>query len=90
VQANHGVDLTDLEAAVAADPDDAAARVELGQALAANGEYEPALDHLLEAVRAGGDQREAARQAMVDVFGLLGPTHPLTATYRRALANALF
>ena len=90
VQANHGVDLSDLEARVVADPGDDAARVDLGQALAANGEYEPALDHLLEAVRTGGEHREAARQAMVDVFGLLGPSHPLTASYRRALANALF
>jgi len=90
VQANHGVDLSDLEARVVADPGDDAARVDLGQALAANGEYEPALDHLLEAVRTGGEHREAARQAMVDVFGLVGPSHPLTASYRRALANALF
>jgi len=26
---------------------------------------------------------------MVDVFGVLGIAHPLTLTYRRALANAL-
>jgi len=83
-------DLDDLDARLAADPDDEAVRFELGQVLAARGEYEPALDHLLAAVKAGGVYRERARQAMVDVFGMLGDDHPTTATYRRALASALF
>ena len=52
--------------------------------------YLPALDHLLEVVREGGEHRNEGRQAMVDVFGILGPSHPLTVAYRRALANALF
>ncbi len=90
VAASTDVDLSELEARVAAAPDDGAARLELGQALAAKGEYEPGLDHLLEVVRSGGELRDDARQAMVDVFGLLGADHPLTATYRRALANSLF
>jgi putative thioredoxin len=90
LQANHDVDLSDVEAKVSADPGDLSARFELGQALAANGEHEVALDHLLEVVRAGGPLREQARRAMVDVFGILGPDHPLSAAYRKALANALF
>ncbi len=90
VTSSRGVDLSRLEQAIAADPQDTGARLELGQALAAKGEYEPALDQLLEVVRAGGEHRDSARQAMVDVFGLLGPSHPLTGTYRRALANTLF
>ncbi|MBN2114667.1 MAG: thioredoxin [Acidimicrobiia bacterium] len=88
--AAQGGDLHALEARLAADPDDHEARIQLGRALAARHEYEPALDHLLTVVRAGGDEREAARQAMVDVFGVLGIAHPLTLTYRRALANALY
>ena len=83
-------DIDALDARLAADPDDEAVRFELGQVLAARGEYEPALDHLLAAVKAGGAYRERARQAMVDVFGMLGADHPTTATYRRALASALF
>lgn len=90
VTAARGTDLSALEARLAADPEDDAARLELGQALSAKGEYEPALDLLLEVVKSGGDLREKARQAMVDVFGLLGPNHPLTVAYRRALANVLF
>lgn len=83
-------DLPALQAAVAADPSDASARIALGRALAAHGEFEPALDQMLEAVRSGGPLRDEARQAMVDVFGLIGPEHPLAATYRRLLANELF
>lgn len=90
VTAVQGVDLSDLERRLAADPGDQRVRIELGQALSAKGEWEAGLDHLLAVVRQGGDRREVARQAMLDVFGLLGADHPLTATYRRALANALF
>lgn len=90
VTAAQDVDLSAVEARLSADSEDTAALLELGQALAAKGEHEAALDKLLEAVRLGGADREAARQAMVDVFGLLGPDHPLSAQYRKALANALF
>jgi putative thioredoxin len=90
IAAAQGSDLHALEARVTADPGDTLARLELGKALAARQEYEPALDHLLAVVRAGGLHREAARSAMVDVFGLLGNGHPLTALYRRALASALY
>jgi putative thioredoxin len=90
IAAAQGSDLHALEDRVTADPGDTRARLELGKALAARQEYEPALDHLLAVVRTGDLHREAARAAMVDVFGLLGNGHPLTALYRRALASALY
>jgi putative thioredoxin len=90
VTAAQEIDLSDIERRLADDPNDHAARLELGQALASRGEYEPALDRLLEVVKAGGDLRDSARQAMVDTFGVLGADHPLAVQYRRALANALF
>ncbi len=90
VTAAQDVDISELEAVLTADPDDQVTRIDLAQALAANGEHEVALDHLLAVVTAKGEQWEAARQAMVDVFGLLGAEHPLTVSYRKALANALF
>jgi thioredoxin-like negative regulator of GroEL len=45
---------------------------------------------MLAIVRGGGEGKEDARLAMVDIFGVLGAEHPLTATYRRQLASALY
>lgn len=83
-------DVSELEAAVAADPTDDATRLELARSLAARGEYEPALDHMLTVVRTKGELHDDARQAMLDIFGILGDAHPLTGPYRRRLASALF
>ncbi len=80
----------DLQAKLAEEPGDAQVRIELSLALAAQGSYQEALDHLLEVVRAGDESREEARLAILDIFGVLGDEHPLTGTYRRELANALF
>lgn len=84
------VDLGALQRRLGDDPTDAGTRVELGEALAARGEYEAGLDHLLAVVAGGGPLRDRARRAMLDVFGLLGPQHPVAASYRRRLANELF
>jgi len=85
-----GTDISVLEAAVQAKPDDDDAHLELARALAARGEYEPALDKMLAIVRNGGRGKEDARLAMVDIFGVLGADHPLTSSYRRQLASALY
>ncbi len=85
-----GTDISVLEAAVHAEPDDHGAQLDLARALAARGEYEPALDRMLAIVRTGTDRKEDARLAMVDIFGVLGPDHPLTSSYRRQLASALY
>jgi len=85
-----GTDISILESAVHADPGDHNAQLELARALAARSEYEPALDKMLAVVRAGGEGKDDARLAMVDIFGVLGSDHPLTSTYRRQLASALY
>lgn len=85
-----GNDINALTAALDANPDDDEGRLTLAQALAARGEYEPALDHMLKVVRNKGSQTDDARRAMLDVFGIIGNEHPLTASYRRQLASALF
>ncbi|MEE8490787.1 MAG: thioredoxin [Acidimicrobiia bacterium] len=82
-------DLSALTSAVDSDPEDSQARLDLGQALAAQAEFEPALDHFLAVVRMKNSDLEKARAAMVDVFEVLGSGHPLAQTYRRELANAL-
>jgi putative thioredoxin len=85
-----GDDIAALEIAAASDPEDEDAQLELAKALAAKAQYEPALDKLLAVVQANGSEKDAARLAMVDIFGVLGNEHPLTPEYRRKLAAALF
>jgi len=90
LKASSGHDLADLEERLAGDPGNDEVRIELAKALAARAEYEPALDRLLSVVRDKGPLKDEARTAMIDVFGVLGDDHPLTLTYRRQLASALF
>jgi putative thioredoxin len=54
--------------------------------LAAAGHWQKALDGMLGALRDDPD----AREAMLDVFAVLGDEDPLAQEYRRKLANALF
>ncbi len=86
-----GADQAALRARIARDPGDLEARLALGRALAGQTRYEEGLGELLEAVRRDpGFADEAARKAMLDVFALLGPEHPLTARFRSELARLLF
>ena len=87
---SRGTDLSELANRLAADPENDALKIELAMALAGRAEYEPALDRLLEVIRGGGEGKEDARKAMLDIFEVLGDGHPLTTSYRRQLANALF
>jgi putative thioredoxin len=57
-----------------------------GKRLAAHGRYREALDAMLGAL---GDDPDA-RQAMLEVFAILGDEDPLVGEFRRKLANALF
>jgi putative thioredoxin len=90
ITASQDNDIPELERAVDADPNNPAPLLELAKALAGRGEYEPALDHLLRIVRAKREMKDEARKAMLDIFDVLGNEHPLTASYRRQLASALF
>ncbi len=55
--------------------------------LAAQGKWREALDGMLAAVQ---DDRDAARQAMVTVFAVLGDEDDLVVEYRKRLSAALF
>lgn len=84
-----GGDLQALLARVEQDPNDVQARLLLGRLLAASGDHEAGAEHLLAVVRAGGDTREPAREALVAIFTALGPTDELVARIRPRLASAL-
>ena len=84
-------DLDALRAKVAADAQDLPAALDLAQALAAAGDYEPALEAALRIVQSGKKEFvEPARALMVDVFRLLPDDSPLVTDYRRRLSTALY
>lgn len=80
----------DLESQLAADPDNVALQIKLARAIAGQGRYEEALETLVGIVSDKIDESEAARNAMIEIFDALGSDQPITQTYRRRLANALF
>jgi putative thioredoxin len=61
-----------------------------GQRAAAEGRWGEALGEFLREVSAHADNGDAAREAMLKVFSVLGEDDPLTQEYRRKLAAALF
>jgi len=84
-------DLDAARARATAAPDDLAAQLELGRALAAARRYDEALPLLLALVEHDKSfADEAARKAMVDIFDVLGRDHPLVDDYRPALSRVLF
>jgi putative thioredoxin len=64
---------------------------EVAEALKA-GDYERALQTLLARVETvkTPEERNAARELMVEIFKELGQEHPLSSTYRKKLAAAIF
>ncbi|MFH1603568.1 MAG: co-chaperone YbbN [Pseudomonadota bacterium] len=82
--------IADLEARLAANPDDLQSRLALGERLVADKRYESALAALLEVVRADkGAMRTGARKLMLDVFNLADQPE-LVSRYRKLLAGALY
>lgn len=82
--------LPELERRVAANPADPHARYQLSAHKALAGDYEPAMEHLLEMVRR--DRRygdDAGRKTLVGLFTLLGNGNPLVTKYRGLLSRAL-
>ena len=80
-----------IEARIKSSPDDLQARVALAKLYAKEGNYEAALEELLETLRRdrtfGGD---VARKTMLALFELLGGDHPLVRKYRKELAAVLY
>lgn len=79
-----------LDARVAANPDDLAARLALATASVKAGRYEAALEQLLEIIRRDRSfEDDAGRRTMLQVFHLLGNEGDLVSKYRRLMAAAL-
>ncbi len=84
-------DLAELAQIAQAKPEDPAARLAHGRALAAAGRFEAALEELLACVQLDRDfEEQAARRAMVELFDALGPDSDLAGDFRRRLQMALF
>ncbi len=81
----------ELEAKVAADPNDHQARFDLAGALAAAGDLKGAVDHLLKIVAADREWNEqAARKQLLTVFDAAGATSDVAKDGRRRLSSLLF
>jgi putative thioredoxin len=81
----------ELEAKLAANPDDLRSLLALGERLVADRRFEPALAALLQVVRKDrGALRTSARKLMVEVFNLAEDQAELVGEYRKLLAGALY
>lgn len=91
--ASEKIDTAELDARLAANPDDHEARLERSRALAAGGRYREALDDAMEVVRRDRFFNEGApRKAMLQLFEMLSGSEQyddLVREYRRALSTAL-
>ncbi len=91
LQGGAAEDKSSLRAKIASDPDNLEARFALAQALAAEENYEDALKEFLYIVKADrGFRDDGARQAIIQIFEVLGNDDPLTDKYRSELAKVLF
>jgi len=83
--------VSDLRAAVDADPENHQARFDLAQALYASGQTEEAVEVLLDLFRRAPDWNdEAAKQQLFTIFEALKPNDPIVLNGRRRLSSMIF
>ena len=91
MERTEGVDLEASLASVAADPSDVGAACLAADAAVMAGDVAGAFALLVEAVRLNsGDDRDAARTHLLDLFEIVGLDNPAIGPARLALSNALF
>jgi len=84
-------DPKELEARLAADPDDHAARRDLAKILNVRGERQAAAENLLTIMRKDRSwEEDGARRTLLEFFEAWGPTDPATLAARRKLSSILF
>ena len=84
-------ELSDLRAAIEADPKNLDARFDLAMALYADNDREGAVDALLESIRINRAwNEEAARKQLLKLFEVFGHTDPVTVDARKRLSSILF
>lgn len=83
-------DIATLENRIAAEPKDSQARYQLAARKVLAGDYEGALEQLLEILQRDRNFRDgAARKAMLTIFNLLEGKGELVSRYRSRMFNAL-
>jgi putative thioredoxin len=85
------LDPAQVRQAAADRPDDVAAQIEAADLDLLGGHVEDAFVRLVDTVRSSaGEDREAARKHLVEMFEIVGATDPRVLKARQALASALF
>lgn len=83
--------LSELSAAVEANPDDLQARFDYAKALHASGQVEEAVDQLLDLFRRDREWNDAAAKTQLfTIFDALKPTDPVAQKGRRKLSSMIF
>jgi putative thioredoxin len=86
-----GGSLAEIKSRAEANPNDRHARLELGLAQAAIGDYPAALETLVAIVEADREfGKEHAKDPIVRIFSIVGPQTALANEYRARLARALY
>lgn len=83
-------DKNGLLTSIEKDPKNSEARYQLAAICITDGEYETALEQLLQIlIRDRQYNDDAGRRAMLSIFDMLGNEHELVGTYRRKMFNAM-
>ncbi|MGB3148111.1 MAG: tetratricopeptide repeat protein [Paracoccaceae bacterium] len=90
-QAANAGPVTELQAALAATPDDPQLRFDLALALHASGQVDQAVEELLELFRRDREWKDgAARSQLFTIFEALKPNDPIVLKGRRRLSSMIF